>query len=462
MKRYEPRLTPKSHQVIGIAELRARRLGNFDDPGMGKAKQAYDSIALLFQDREIDLAIVAMSSSLRGNFLNEVRSDTDQLIAKVVEGTKAERVAIYRYPGCHILILSYETVVRDITELKMLAGAFRTFIALDEAHKIKNHESQVSKACLELAPIAHKTTIFTGTPIPNRVKDVYPQLKFLGLDVGNDVNEFKERFPTLPELREFILKNSIRRKKSALSELSKIKKTLHRVKVSLSPEERKIYTDISDNLFSEFRGSFGKAKTIHISAVITKLLRLIQLTSNPELLGADLGEMPSKISALRSKVEDILTDDTEKVVIWTNFRKNVETLVKLLGEFKPVSLMGGMSREEVMKVTGTFQNDSTCKVLIAIPACAREGFTLTAARHAVYLDRNFSSLDWLQSQDRIHRIGQNREVHIHLIEAENTLDERIDEVLCKKEAIQAYLVGDQDTLEESPFIDLEQLRRLIA
>lgn len=459
-KTYDPKLKPKNHQVIGIQEIRARNVANFDDPGMGKAKQAYDTVALMIQDREIDIAIIAMSASLRGNFLKEVSADADQLIVKVVEGSKSERLKHYRYPGCHALIISYETMVSDQAELLKVFGHYRVFFALDEAHRIKNLESQMSQAALTLAPHATKTAIFTGTPIPNQPKDVFALFKFLGHDLGENIEEFRERFPTLELLREFVIANSIRRRKGSTKGVTLPPKTYEKVIVDLSALERQIYDDISENLFAEFQDLSGMRKEIRITAILAKLMRLIQFSSNPALLEADVPG--SKMDASEKKVRELLLEPKEKVILWTSFRDNVFALKERLKEFNPVILIGGMTREDLMSAANRFQEDEKTRVLIAIPACAREGFTLTRARYAVYLDRNFSALDWLQSQDRIHRFSQERDVKIFLVEAANTLDQRIDSVLERKEALQAYMVGDDDEMRESAYISLDELREVLG
>jgi SNF2 family DNA or RNA helicase len=157
----------------------------------------------------------------------------------------------------------------------------------------------------------------------------------------------------------------------------------------------------------------------------------------------------------------LLTAPHEKVIIWTSFRDNVFTLQQRLSDLNPVLLIGGMSRENLMESANRFQTDDDCRVLIAIPACAREGFTLTKARYAIYLDRNFSALDWLQSQDRIHRFSQDRDVKVFLVEAENTLDQRIEGVLERKESMQAYILGDNDVLTQSAYISFGDIQNVL-
>ena len=101
-----------------------------------------------------------------------------------------------------------------------------------------------------------------------------------------------------------------------------------------------------------------------------------------------------------------------------------------------------MSVDERNVAVQKFKHDNDCKILIANPAAAREGLTLTVANNAIYLDRNFNLVDYLQSQDRIHRISQNKKCNIVLLIGKNTVDEYIDEVLFKKQNVAGFIQGD--------------------
>jgi len=103
------------------------------------------------------------------------------------------------------------------------------------------------------------------------------------------------------------------------------------------------------------------------------------------------------------------------------------------------------------------------KVLIANPSAAKEGLTLTSANNAIYLDRSFKMDDYLQSQDRIHRIGQTKTCNIIKIIASNTIDEYTDEILEKKEIIAKYALGDVNHLvRKRNYLSKEDLIRILG
>jgi len=459
--KYAPELIPKKHQVTAVDSMMTTDMANFDDQGLGKCKQAYDLAGQLFEKGEIDLMVMVSKASLKDNFHKEVSKDATQLISKVVTGTRAERRRIYAFPSYHILVVSYETAISDNEELCALIARHRTLLCLDEAHYIKNPEAKRSLACLEMSKVARRRQIFTGTPVPNDTVDIYTQLKFLGHDVGSTPEEFKARFGDLNHFRDFIRANTIRRKKENVLELNLPKKSVREVTVKLSKEERKIYDKAANDFLVQYESKKSGLTEIPINGILAQLTRLTQITSNARLLVPNFDGRQAKLEKLDEIVHD-LSKKGEKVIIWTSYRENVRLLLARYTSHGAVSLIGGLSKDEIRTSVEQFQNSNATKVLIAIPACAREGFTLTAASTAVYLDRNFALLDWVQSQDRIHRIGQTKDCEIIVLIGENTIDERIDDVLDRKDHIQKFLLGDLETYEGQETLKVTELRKIVG
>jgi SNF2 family DNA or RNA helicase len=117
-------------------------------------------------------------------------------------------------------------------------------------------------------------------------------------------------------------------------------------------------------------------------------------------------------------------------------------------------------RNEIVK---QFGKDDKCRILIANPAAAKEGLTLTSANNAIYLDRNFNMVDYLQSQDRIHRISQTKECRIYKLIAKHTIDEYVDEIIYRKHKLAEYVQGDADSIvQDKPFITKEHLLEILG
>ena len=126
-------------------------------------------------------------------------------------------------------------------------------------------------------------------------------------------------------------------------------------------------------------------------------------------------------------------------------------------------LYGDIPIEKRNEIVKQFRRNDECAILIANPAAAREGLTLTAANNAIYLDRNFNLVDYLQSQDRIHRISQTKECRIYKIIAKNTIDEYVDEIIYKKHKLAEYVQGDTENINiEKKFMTKEQLLEIVG
>jgi SWI/SNF-related matrix-associated actin-dependent regulator 1 of chromatin subfamily A len=141
-----------------------------------------------------------------------------------------------------------------------------------------------------------------------------------------------------------------------------------------------------------------------------------------------------------------LRDASDKAIVWTSFVDNIPALLKRFSEFRPTSLYGEMNGKERDASVSAFKRDPKVRLLVANPAAAREGLTLTQARTAIYLDRTFNLVDFLQSQDRIHRLSQTKPCEIVLLTGHGTIDEFIDFSLSQKHRLARYAQRDIDEI----------------
>ena len=184
-------------------------------------------------------------------------------------------------------------------------------------------------------------------------------------------------------------------------------------------------------------------------AILARLVRLAQLASNPGLLDAAYKEEPSKFTALDQILSEALPQGTpRKAIVWSSFVPNMGALQRRYPQYRPVTIHGALSGPERDAAVRAFKTDPDVKLMIANPAAAREGLTLTQANLAIYVDRTFNLVDYIQSQDRIHRISQTRECEILLLVAENTVDEFIDFCLEQKARLAKYVQQDVGSVAE--------------
>jgi SNF2 family DNA or RNA helicase len=179
--------------------------------------------------------------------------------------------------------------------------------------------------------------------------------------------------------------------------------------------------------------------------MLKRLLRLVQVASNPALVDHSYHETPAKLPLLQ-KLIDAAVEQNEKVIAWSTFTDNVDWLTQELTPFGSVRVHGKLSISVRDKALEKFKTDPTCRVLIATPQAAKEGLTLTVANHAIFYDRSFSLDDYLQAQDRIHRISQTRTCYVTNLIAKDTVDEWVDVLLAAKHL--AAKLGQGDIAEK--------------
>jgi len=489
-----PKFTPFDHQSIGIHALLAfESFAIFDEMGLGKSYQMIGAASNLIEHGQCRMGVVVCPASLLYSWEAEVKKYSN-LRPIVVAGTPAKRRKIYeraRLPradekGFEIMIMSYGLARNDASHLVSLGENVRSFISLDESQNIKNPTAKVTKALLDAAPYFARRYIFTGTPVANKPEDVWAQLSFInGVNDMKDYYRFINRYvirkkiktfragrtqeiqipvgrKNMVELRNIIAEVSLRRKKDDVIDLPE--KVYQTRLIDLTGEQHRLYKEMNEEQKAEL--SAMPEDTVEVDSELTKLIRLAQLSSNPGLIFENYKDDPAKVRELDTIVEDQLECDIDdllddslvnvpddqlptngkKMVIFTSYLGNIELLRKRYAKYNPVVIQGdGMTNKDKKVSEDTLQNDPNCRMLIGQTTAAQAGFTLTAADMIVYLDRSFSLTEWLQSQDRIHRIGQTGTCTIVSLVGRGTIDEYIASVIEGKSEVATFLQGDKST-----------------
>ena len=182
--------------------------------------------------------------------------------------------------------------------------------------------------------------------------------------------------------------------------------------------------------------------------LLKRLMRLVQIASNPPLVDPAYSPEPGKLEMLLELLREI-TDRGEKAIVWTSFIENADWLTGVIRKWwDAVKLHGKMAMDDRDRSVRQFLEDEKIRVLIATPGAAKEGLTLTVANHVIFYDRSFSLDDYLQAQDRIHRISQTRTCYVYNILMSKSVDEWVDVLLKEKELAAKFAAGD---LSESEF-----------
>jgi SNF2 family DNA or RNA helicase len=331
-------------------------------------------------------------------------------------------------------------------------------VILDESTKIKNPDSALTQAFFDLAPGFTRRIILTGTPVANRPYDIWAQIKFLdlGKSLGNDFQSFQGDFDLNNELAND--KEARDRFENALSEIQdkistfSVRENKNSEFIHLPDKEIKtVFTDwepIQHDLYSQYRDSLranivkaGLPAEDDAEDIIKRLLRLVQIASNPKLVDESYQSVPGKWPYLLELLEEIKRNG-EKAIVWTVFTENADWIAKRLPEYNPVKIHGKLSMEERSKAVRKFLSDNDCKALIATPGAAKEGLTLTVANHVIFYDRGFSLDDYLQAQDRIHRVSQTKTCYVYNLLMNDSIDTWIDTLLHAKRMAAQLTQGD--------------------
>lgn len=447
------------HQIKGIEFMLKHRFGvaNFSQMGTGKTCMTVCAMNKLTPAR----VLIVCPNPLKFVWEREIAkwSEVDYKVT-ILNGTRDKKVRLLSEVSgpFNIVVVNYESLFTLEEELVKFGAQL---IVADEAHKIKGHKTDQTKALKRIATRSRTECrwILTGTPTPNNPLDIWSQYDFIRPGFlspnfysfrGTYANVYTGAgFPMIKGYKnEDILKKLVATysyrviKEECLDLPEKVYET---VEIDMSPKASKIYKSMADYMIAEI----GEQE-VSANIVLVKLLRLQQITSGfvRTDLGRDQDVGDDKLKALAELLEsingDYLYSRKEKVVIWCRFNYEVQKIAEMVRAMKrPVHLLTGeVSNEDRQKAVESFQASNANDVIIANIAVGGTGFTLTASRYAIYFSRTFSLGDAQQSEDRIHRIGQQHKVTYYDLVCKGTIDAYILDLLKKKKNLSDKLTGD--------------------
>lgn len=464
---FKQKTAPLPHQLEAINFLVSKKYAAlFDEQGVGKTKEVIDAIIALLKSKEADAALIICPKTLMYTWQMEVKKHS-YLIPVVITG--GGRSKGYKFlTSANIYILNYEGVKAELDIVELLLESQRFILVLDESQRIKNPKSQTFKAISELAKHPIRKYILSGTPVANKPIDIWTQIYFLdnGKTLGKEFQLFQKRYGDInkgsaslyQELQKLIAPLSIRRLKENVLELPE--KIYEQVMVDMAPRQTEIYEKLKKELLIEILNTPEQKIIDEAKSILKKLLRLVQVSSNPGLVVKDYQETPAKFVVLDKIVKDILKQG-EKVIIWSSFVDNVKELRSRYKGHGALNIYGGVDIATRNKYITLFQEQDDYKILVANPAAAREGLTLTAANNAIYVDRSFNLVDYLQSQDRIHRISQTKRCRIIKLLCSNSIDLFVEDKLARKQDIARVIQGDSIQIDNTNYLTKEEIVELL-
>lgn len=482
--------TLKDYQVPAVAHLLAvRHAANFSVPGSGKTTMVLAAYAALKAAGEIDQLVVIGPRSCFAPWEEEFKECFGRKPNAVrLTGTPIERTELYsrvRSSETDFALVTYATASNDSEALAALFQDKKVLLVLDESHYIKRLIGGLWAATVrDLAPLAERRVVLSGTPVPNGILDIWSQMTFLWPDppLLGTRERFQDRVQRggddiAHEIRDELLPFFWRVKKS---DVALPPPRFHRISVQMRPYQLAIYRALGAKVLADVvsqpteREKLRKWRT-------AKMVRLLQAASNPTLLSqrtpefklpplnaAGLGvseiigryseyETPAKFEAAVELAKQ-LVEAGEKVVIWSSFVHNLTMLEASLNAYAPLVVHGQVPRDasEDMdfnreRLIEQFKTNDGHPILIANPGACAESISLhRVCKHAIYLDRSFNGAQYMQSLDRIHRLGlgPNDKVHYYLFSTADTVDEVVDSRLeAKHKRLIELLEGDLTTVD---------------
>lgn len=458
--KFKPKLY--KHQLEGV-EYGVNHNGwlLLDDQGLGKTLQVICLAEALYKKENLKHCLIicgvnglkwnwaeeiAKFSKLDYKILGQTITKTGKVrIKSVAERCKELKAGIKEF----FVITNIETL-----QHKEFYNAFQksksTFdmIVLDEAHKCKNPSSKSAKTLLKLK--SKRNIALSGTIIVNDPENAYVPLKWTG-NTQSTYSKFKSLYnvyggfggvqvigyKNLELLNELILSCSLRRLKSQVLDLPpKIYKTEY---VDLKDSQRKLYNEVAVGI-AEQLDKLGRKPTI--IEEITINMRLRQITAFPGMLSTEITQS-AKLERLYDLVDEIIAQG-DKVVIFSTFKGTADEVYSNLLKYNPVLCTGSQSDLETSIRKKQFQEDNNTKVFVGTWQKCGTGFTLTAASYLIFIDTPWTDSDFQQASDRIYRIGQTKPVTIITLIAKDTYDERVQEIISRKECLSGYLVDNKN------------------
>jgi SNF2 family DNA or RNA helicase len=381
----------------------------------------------------------------------------------------AETIQRILASGSSRFLINYDLMIQIPEVISAYLARKPVHLVLDEAHRMKaGARSQRGALLLNVAALPVRRDILTGTPMPQQPTDIQSQLDFLWPGSGLGMQIGRGLAP-----REVLGQLYVRTTKE---ELGLPKPHRRFIQVRMAEGQMALYGIVRDEALRQF-SSLRLERKIDLIGAKKSVMRLLQLSANPalalrsitsDMIGVDSGivdqvvaEGPSTKMRAVADLARTLAREGRKTVVWTIFTDTIYQMQTMLADMNPVSLYGLVpsgeptdpeSREGRIR---RFHQDSECMVMLANPAAAGEGISLHKVCHdAIYLDRSYVTTHYLQSIDRIHRLGlpPNVETNIHIFQTMTpkglgSIDHSVNRRLAQKLRALQVLLDDPDLHE---------------
>lgn len=373
--------------------------------------------------------------------------------------------------------LKYHIIITSFTLARKDAKLFNQInwqrIVLDEAQNIKNPKAAQTKAILKLS--AKHRLALTGTPVENRLLDLWSIFNFLNPGYLGKETQFRKSFEIPIQKENSQIQSTILKKLVQPFILRRVKtdptiikdlpdKIEHKQYCNLTKEQASLYEATVRDVMEQLEDAEGIQRK---GLILSTLMKLKQICNHPRQFLQDYSEFTPershKLERLKEMSEEVILEG-DSLLIFTQFTEIGEALQQYFKQslyYNTYYLHGGTAQPKREKMIAEFQNSETePSVFILSLKAGGVGITLTKANHVFHFDRWWNPAVENQATDRAFRIGQKKNVFVHKFVALGTLEERIDQMIEDKKKIANAIVGsDESWLTE---LDNESFKQLIA
>jgi SNF2 family DNA or RNA helicase len=444
-----------------------------DDMGLGKTIQFIAFLLHLKEQKALEKpTLLVCPTSVLGNWEREVRKFAPQLKVLMYHGDKRPKEKVFEQAvtGKDLVITSYALMYRDLKTHQSISWQG---IVLDEAQNIKNSEAKQSQAVRQLE--AQFRFALTGTPVENRLQELWSILDFLNPGYLGQKQFFQRRFAipiekygdaaSLKTLRSLVQPFILRRLKSDRTIIQDLPEKQEMTEFcGLSPEQAKLYEQLVETSLAEIDSAEGIQRRGMILALLVKLK---QLCNHPgQFLKESTLKEPQrsgKLIRLQEMLEEAISEG-DRALIFTQFAEWGKLLKPHLEQKLGREIFffyGSTSKKQREEMIDRFQHDPQGPpIMILSLKAGGTGLNLTRANHVFHFDRWWNPAVENQATDRVFRIGQTRNVQVHKFVCTGTLEEKINDMIESKKALAEQVVGaGENWLTE---LDTDQLRQLLV
>ncbi len=473
----ELKATLRKYQEVGVGWLGfLSRLGLgaclADDMGLGKTVQVLALLVALKKKRGIKPSLLVVPASLLANWKSEMQRFTPSLRAKFVhpsETPKDELARMARQPDravkdTDVILTTYAMLQRQtwLLDVSWQLGV------IDEAQAIKNPAARQTKAVKRIQ--AEARIALTGTPVENRLSDLWSLFDFLCPGLLGSQKKFKDfvkvmnarehqRYAPLRRLVQPYILRRLKTDKRVISDLPD--KTEIRAYCGLHKRQAALYAKMVNEMADALENLDGIQRR---GLVLAYLMRFKQLCNHPSQLLGD-GQFRPEDSGKFSRLSEIceeIASRQEKALVFTQFKEMTEPVAGFLAEVfgrTGLVLHGSTAVKRRKKLVDQFQRDDGPPFFVLSLKAGGTGLNLTQASHVIHFDRWWNPAVENQATDRAFRIGQQRNVLVHKFVCRGTIEERIDELIEEKTQLATDVLegGADKMLTEMSNADLIRL-----